>query len=66
MDREERSEIVLHKRGRCVGVRVGNRVYTHNMTLRNSQDWLLVDPEDVPERLHGYFVAAIRRAQGEP
>lgn len=56
--------IMLHDRGRCVGVWRGGGVFTHNMSLfgARARNFTPVERTEVPEALHGLLAAAERRA----
>ena len=64
-DRE--GTILIHPDGKCVGVRVGARVFTHNMVLSaiGAASWVETRREDVPEKLRGFLKAAERQARTE-
>lgn len=59
--------IVLHEKGRCVGVVRGEHLYTHNFRLSWPRPkWSPVDENDLPDRLRGGLLARARAnaAQG--
>lgn len=58
--------IVLHKNKKCVGIRVGKTLVTHNMVLIGEHLGRNFEPcaeADVPEKLKNFLATARRRAE---